>query len=152
PETQPAWPHSALPGPLLGGGFGAGPFAEQQECMRRFAALRSEVEKKGMAARVGSEKRVARGEMCKLVTAYSAAEAERMAYVDTTMSRCGIPMDIVVQLKTVHAKTAEGRKKVCAIGFSPPGDLRETNPDHRFGPPTQPNDFPAKSLPRISGR
>lgn len=28
----------------------------------------------------------------------------------------------------------------------------ENNPDYRFGPPTQPNDFPPTFLPRISGR
>jgi hypothetical protein len=72
-------------------------------------------------------------------------------YVKVNMSRCGIPTDIVVQLEMARAKTAEGQKKLCAAGSSPV-DLHEYNPDYRFGPPTQPNDFPAKSLPRVSGR
>jgi len=121
------------------------------ECVAEFAALRSAVEKKGMAAKAGADSRVSRQELCKLVTAYSAAETKWVKYVETNMSRCGIPESVVSQLQTVHARTAEGQRKLCAVGFSP-GDLREMNPDYRFGLPTQPNDLPAKTLPRISGR
>jgi hypothetical protein len=35
-----------------------------QECVAKFTAMRSEVEKLGMAARGGSEQRVSRAEMC----------------------------------------------------------------------------------------
>ena len=73
-----------------------------------------------------------------------------MKYVEMNLSRCGIPDAVLSQLKTVHARTTEGRKKLCAA--LSPGDLRENNPDYRFGPPTQPDDFPLKSLPLFSGR
>jgi hypothetical protein len=117
----------------------------------RFAALRSEVEKTGMAAKAGADNRVSRQEMCKLVAAYSAAETKWVRYVEKNMSRCAIPDSVASQLKTVHAKTADGQKKLCAAGVST-GNLRENDPDYRLGPPTQPNNLPAKFLPRISGR
>jgi hypothetical protein len=130
----------------------------QQQCIAEFAALRSKVEKTGMAAKAGAEKRVSRKELCKLVTAYSAAETNWLTYAETNMTKCGIPDHIVTQVKTVHAKTAEGQIKLCAAGFSPAG-LRENNldygfgpPDYGFGPPTQPIDLPPKFLPRFSGR
>ena len=104
-------------GPPAGGGFAGGPPpAVMQECSTQFQTLRSEVEKKGMAARAGGEKQVAREEMCKLVTAYSAAEAKWVKFAEVSMAKCGIPKEIVTQLKTAHNKTAEGQKKLCAAG------------------------------------
>ena len=129
PQPQP-WPNAApqaqpmaappmggggFGGPPMGGGF-SGPTAAQQECMTKFTELRSEVEKRGMAAKAGGEKKVTREEMCKLVTAYSAAEIKWVKYAEGNMSKCGIPKEIVHQLKTVHARTADGQKKLCAAG------------------------------------
>jgi hypothetical protein len=133
PQPQQApWPNSApqaqpmaappmgggggFGGAPMGGGFGGAPTAVQQECMTQFTSLRSDVEKRGMAARTASEKQVAREEMCKLVTAYSAAEIKWVKFAEGNMTKCGIPKEIVTQLKTVHAKTAEGQKKLCAAG------------------------------------
>jgi hypothetical protein len=116
PQGQPmAAPPMAGP-PMGGGGFGGGPNAMQQECMTKFTELRSDVEKKGMAAKAGGDKQVSREEMCKLVTTYSAAEVKWVKFAETNMAKCSIPKEIVHQLKTVHVKTAEGQKKLCAAG------------------------------------
>lgn len=121
PQSQPmAAPPMAGPpvgGGFGGGGFGGGPSPEVvQDCASHFQTLRSEVEKRGMAAKAGGEKRVAREEMCKLVTAYSAAETKWVKYAEVNMTKCGIPKEIVTQLKTAHTRTAEGQKKLCAAG------------------------------------
>ena len=126
PQPQAPWPSSApqaqpMAAPPMGGGFGGPPMggppsAVQQECMTQFTTLRSDVEKKGMAAKAGSEKQASREEMCKLVTAYSTAEIKWVKFSATNMAKCGIPKQIVDQLKTVHAKTAEGQKRLCAAG------------------------------------
>jgi len=130
PQPQQApWPASAPPGqpmaspagPPMGGpgmggpGMGA-PTAAQQECVAQFQALRGEVEKRGVAAKAGNGKQVAREELCKLVTAYSAAETKWVKYAEANMTKCGIPKPIITQLKTVHAKTADAQKKICAAG------------------------------------
>jgi hypothetical protein len=133
PPQQAPWPASAPPGPMAappmgggfggggGGGFGGGGMggpspAQQQECVIPFTALRAEVEKKGMAAKAGGEKQAPREEMCKLVTAYSAAEIKWVKFAEANASKCGIPKEIVKQLQAVHAKTADGQKKLCAAG------------------------------------
>jgi hypothetical protein len=136
PPQQAPWPASAPPGqpmaaPPMGGGFGGGfgggggmggggmggpPPAAQQECVGSFTALRAEVEKRGMAAKAGGEKKATREEMCKLVTEYSVAEAKWIKFAETNMSKCGIPKQILQQLKTVHTKTTEGQKKLCSAG------------------------------------
>ena len=142
----------ALPAELLLGQ----PNTSSYECAIQFKGLRSEVERRGIAARSASEKHASREEMCKLVTAYGAAETEWIEFVERNMTPCGIPMEIVAQMKTVHAKTADGQKKLCAAGLGP-GELREHHRfgppgDYRFGPPTQPSDPPVKNFPRLSGR
>jgi len=102
-------------GPPMGGGFGGPP----PECQTQFTALRSEVEKRGIAAKTASEKHASREEMCKLVTEYGAAETKWIKYTESHMSKCGIPKEIVAQLKAVHVKTADGQKKLCAAGPAP---------------------------------
>jgi hypothetical protein len=117
PAAAPAGPGPAMGGPgPMGGGMGGPPNAVQQECMTQFTTLRSEVEKRGMAAKAASEKQAPREEMCKLVKAYGAAETKWIKFAETSMAKCGIPQEIVKQLKTVHARTADGEKKLCAAG------------------------------------
>jgi hypothetical protein len=119
PQAQPmAAPPAGggFGGAPMGGGFGGAPNGVQQECMTQFTSLRSEVEKRGMAAKAGGEKQVSREEMCKLVTAYSSAEVKWVKFAEGNMTKCGIPKEIVTQLKSVHAKTADGQKKLCSAG------------------------------------
>ncbi len=155
PTTQPqqpsAWPSSAPAGPRMGGGFGGGSSpAAQQECIVPFTALRAEVEKRGMAAKAGGEKRDAREEMCKLVTLYSEAEIKWVKFAETNASTCGIPNEIIAQLKAVHAKTANAQNNLCYAGPAAVPTLSEPNGPYRWDPPRRPGDY--KFLPRFSGR
>jgi hypothetical protein len=163
PQVQPQqapWPNSApapqaqpmaappmggggFGGPPMGGGFGGGG-GPPPECMTQFTALRAEVEKRGMAARTASEKRASREEMCKLVTAYGEAETKWIKYAEGNMSKCGIPKEIVTQLKTVHAKTADGQKKLCSA--APAASATPTLSD-ALGTATLPARAPAKRKP-----
>jgi hypothetical protein len=111
----------------------------REPCVAEYAALRSKVEKTGMAVKAGAESRAQSEELCKLVTAYALAEIKWVKFAQTNMTKCEIPASIVDQIKTVHAKTIDGQKKLCAAAYL-------------FGPPTIPNDVPPKSLPRFSGR
>jgi hypothetical protein len=130
PQQAPAqtpWPAAAQPsqpmampapsGPMMGGGMmGGGPTAAQQACIQEFGKFREEVEKRAMAAKAGSEKKVPREEMCTLVTAYSAAETKWIKFSEDNMTKCGIPKEAVNQIKGVHVHTADARKKICASG------------------------------------
>jgi hypothetical protein len=88
----------------------------QQECMREFTSNREEVEKRGQAAKAGQEKHVTREEMCKLVTIYSSAEAKWIKFSESNVTKCGIPKEVVAQLKGVHVHTAQAQKALCATG------------------------------------
>lgn len=85
-------------------------------CMAEFAKLRQEVEKKGMAAKAAGQRKVGREEMCKHITTYAAAEAKWVKFTESGVQTCGIPIQVVNQLKQVHANTEQTREKICAAG------------------------------------
>ncbi|HMA70973.1 MAG TPA: hypothetical protein VKP67_05725 [Xanthobacteraceae bacterium] len=93
----------------LGGG-------QMPPCMAEFAKLREEVQKKGLAAKAAGQRKVAREEMCKHITVYSAAELKWVKYAESNIQSCGIPVQIVNQLKEVHGHTEQTKEKICAAG------------------------------------
>ena len=101
----------AMGGPPGGGGGGSPP-----PCVTEFGKMREDVQKKGAAAKQASEKHVPREELCKLITAYGAAEQKWLKFTEQGVSACGIPPEIVNQLKQVHARTEQAREKICAAG------------------------------------
>jgi hypothetical protein len=94
----------------FGGGGGGGP----PPCVVEFGKLRDEVQKKGMAAKAAQDHKVAREEMCKIVQAYSAAEGKWLKFAETGVASCGIPSEVVNQLKQVHARTEQARTNICS--------------------------------------
>jgi hypothetical protein len=77
-----------LHSPLFGGG------GEPPPCVMEFGKLRDEVQEKGAAAKNASEHKVGREKMCKIVQAYSAAEAKWLKFVEAGVSTCGIPREV----------------------------------------------------------
>ena len=55
------------------------------------------------------QREVARDEMCKIVQAYSAAEGKWLKFAEAGVASCGIPGEVVNQLKQVHARTEQAR-------------------------------------------
>src|SRR4029077_5008367 len=92
----------------FGGGGGTPP------CLAEFAKLRDEVQKRGLAAKAAGQRKVSREEMCKHITAYNAAELKWVKYTETNVQTCGIPAEVVQQLKQVHTNTEQTRAKICA--------------------------------------
>jgi hypothetical protein len=96
--------------------LGPQPTAEQRECITQFTALRTEAEKRGQATRLVSEKHPSREELCKSITALATAQLKWVKFAEIGVTKCGIPKDIVAQLKQAHANTAKGQKQICAAG------------------------------------
>src|SRR5215831_5215819 len=116
PMPAPAMsPMGAGPPPQAspyGGGGGMPP------CMAEFAKLREDVQKKGLAAKAASQRKVSREEMCKHITTYSAAELKWVKYTEANVASCGIPAEVVQQLKQVHTNTEQTKEKICTAGPS----------------------------------
>ena len=131
--------------------------------MTQFTALRSEVEERGMAAKAASARQASRDEMCKLVAAYGAAETKWIKFAEAAMAKCGIPYVVVAQMRTVHARTADGEKKLCAARAAAAPTLQDARDGdtlptrapkdpggYCWDPPVREVDY--KCLPRFPGR
>ena len=97
--------------PFGGGGGGGMP-----PCMAEFTKLREEVQKRGLAARAAGDRKATREEMCKHITAYNSAELKWVKFSESNVTSCGIPVQVVQQLKEVHGHTEQTREKICAAG------------------------------------
>ena len=83
-------------------------------CMEEFGKLRDEVQKRGLAAKAAGARKVSREEMCKHITAYNAAELKWVKFTESNVTSCGIPVQVVNQLKEVHGHTEQTKEKICA--------------------------------------
>jgi hypothetical protein len=108
-------PPGGMGGGSMGGGGGMGG-GSPPPCVTEFSKMREDVQKKGIAAKQASEKHVTREELCKLITVYSSAEGQWLKFAEKGVSACGIPVEIVTQLKQVHGRTDMAREKICAAG------------------------------------
>lgn len=115
PGMAPPRPMDGMGGGGMGGGMGGG---APPPCLAEFSKLREDVEKRGMAAKTAGQRKASREDMCKFISSYADAEAKWVKYSDTNAQSCGIPPQIVSQLKQVHTNTEQTRQKVCAAGPS----------------------------------
>jgi len=116
PMPAPAMSPMGAPPPMaspFGGGGGMPP------CMTEFARLREDVQKRGLAAKAAGQRKVSREEMCKHITAYSAAELKWVKYTEGNITSCGIPAEVAQQLKQVHSNTEQTKEKICTAGPGP---------------------------------
>jgi hypothetical protein len=111
----PAPMSAAPPQGAFGGGGGPPP------CVVEFGKLRDEVQKKGLAAKTAQERKVTREEMCKIVSVYSAAERKWLKFAEAGVLSCGIPGEVVNQLKQVHARTEQAKTNICAAALAAAG-------------------------------
>jgi hypothetical protein len=113
-------PTMAPPGARQASPFDSGPPGGMPPCMAEFTKLREDVQKRAQIAKAASERKATREEMCKHITAYTAAEAKWLKFTETGVNTCGIPQQVAQQLKQVHLNTEQTKEKVCAIAQAPP--------------------------------
>ena len=103
----------------LSGGFSAPPPQQQAQggpsadCMKQFVPLRDDTEKRGKAIKAASDRHASPQEACKLIGLFNKAEFKMMKYVEKNSARCGIPAQVLDQLKTGHKNSEVMLKKVC---------------------------------------
>lgn len=84
-----------------------------------FMPLRDDAQKKGAAIAAAEKRKVDRQELCKVVTAFSAAEEKAALFLEKNKSFCGVPDQAISSAKDMHAKTAKFREMVCAPAPQP---------------------------------
>jgi hypothetical protein len=105
--------------PLGGGAFERAPAPSQaagppDNCMKEFAPLREDAERRGKLIKLASERHATPEEACKLIGGFGQAEIKMIKYVESHASKCGIPPQISEQLKSGHKNTENMQQKVCA--------------------------------------
>ena len=119
------------------------PVPAQQEppCVQNFGKLRDETAKKAAAIRAASARKAPPVEACKLFGAFSAAEEKMLKYAEENSVWCGIPPQIIQQIKQSHAKTAEFRTRICQAAAAPPRPVGPTLSDSLGAPITDSNNI-----------
>jgi hypothetical protein len=96
----------------------AAPQPQQQQqqtspCIAEFMRLRDDTQKKANAIRAAGNRKASAKEACGLFNAFTAAEGKMLKYAADNTVWCGIPAQVVEQIKQGHGKTMEIRTKVC---------------------------------------
>ena len=123
-------------GPAQGGFGGPGPMGggvpEAQKVCLTFPSIREEVEKGAAGIRAASERKATREEVCPLFKAFALKEAKLVKFLETNQKTCGVPPNVIPQVKQNHAKTVQIRNNVCSAG--PSGPSAPTLSDALGGP------------------
>jgi hypothetical protein len=96
-------------GPSMGGG------STEAECMKGFLPLREEAEKRGKLIKAASDRHAPPDEACKLIGNFGVAETKMLKYVESHMTQCGIPPQVLDQLKNGHKNSEAMQQKICAV-------------------------------------
>lgn len=118
----PAPSQGGFQAPPAQGGFQPPPQQQQQQeppCFKEFMALRGEAEKRGKALQAAGQRKVKPVEACRLFNDLQAAEVKLIKYAETNASWCGIPTDLIKQMKDGHSKVMEIRTRVCQAAAQP---------------------------------
>ncbi len=96
------------PAPPSQGGGGAG-----EACMKEFIPLREDAEKRGKMIKAASDRHATPDEACTLFKAFGQAEIKMIKYVETHSAKCGIPPQVLEQLKNGHKGSEGMMQKIC---------------------------------------
>ena len=114
--------------------FGPAPPQQEAPCLKDFSKLRDDTEKRGQAIRAAGERKASPKEACQLFNAFVAAQSKMLKYATDNAAWCGIPDQIMANLKEGIAKTSEVRTKVCQAAAAPPRPTGPSLSDALSGP------------------
>jgi hypothetical protein len=124
--AQPAWAPPPQQPPQQQSGpdpWSAKPQQEQMPpCLAEFVKLRTDVEKHGGKIKAAGERKEKPSpkEACGLFNAFTAAEAKMIKYAVGPGVACGIPAQVIDNMKQSHAKSSEIRARVCQVAAAGP--------------------------------
>jgi hypothetical protein len=122
-----AWPlapamaqFGGMPGPPgSGGGVPGSPFGAQPQVppplCQQLLSYRDDTQKHGQALRAAGQKRAPPEEVCKLFKAFLAAETKLADGLEENAATCGVPPEVIKQVKASHAKATQTGRQVCDV-------------------------------------
>ena len=110
-----------------GGAFSA-PQAPPPAC-QQLLNNRDEVSKHGQALQAAGQKKALPDELCKLFKAFVAVETKMIKGLQEHSATCGVPPEVLKQVKEGHSKASEMSKKICDIAAQGPRQAGPTLSD-----------------------
>jgi len=107
------------PGVGMPGGAFSAPQAPPPAC-QQLLSTRDEVNKHGAALKAAGEKKAPPDELCKLFKAFVAVETKMIKGLQEHSATCGVPPEVIKQVKEGHGKASEMSKKICDIAAQGP--------------------------------
>lgn len=97
------------------------PAPQQQEppCVQEFFKLRDDVQKKGLAIKAANDRKAPAREACQLFGVFISAQTKMLKYANDNKVWCGIPQQVVEDIKQTITKISEVRTRVCQAAVSP---------------------------------
>jgi len=93
---------------------------QQPPCLADFTKLRTDTENKAKMIQEAGKRHAQAKEACRLFTAFHAAQAKMYKYATDNATWCGIPPQVIEQIKTGMTQAAEVRTKICKVAEAPP--------------------------------
>ncbi len=97
----------------------AAPQQQEPPCVQEFFKLRDEAEKKGLAIKAANERKASPKEACQLFGVFIAAQAKMLKYATDNTVWCGIPHQVIDNIKQSVTKISEVRTRVCQAAAAP---------------------------------
>jgi len=93
------------------GGFGA-PQQPPRAC-EQLLTIRDETAKHGQAIHTAGQKKAPPEELCKLFKTFLSSEGKMMKGLEQNGATCGVPPEVLKQIKASHDKAAQVGKQIC---------------------------------------
>jgi hypothetical protein len=104
------------PAPGMSPGMPGASFGAPQEppaACQQLLSTRDEVGKHGQALQAAGQKKAPPEELCKLFKAFLAAQTKMLKGLQEHSATCGVPAEVIKQVKEGNGKASEVGKKVC---------------------------------------
>jgi hypothetical protein len=88
-------------------------------CMNDFLPLRQQAEKRAAAIKAAADRKAPPEEACKLIQQFQAAEAKMISFAEKNNVWCGIPPEVIKQMKAGAVRTQQARTQACAAASAP---------------------------------
>ena len=117
---------AAAPGmaPGMSPGMSGSPFGAPQQgpppACQQLLSFRDDVAKHGQALQAAGKKKAGAEELCKLFKAFLAAESKMIKGLEERSAMCGVPADVIKQVKGSHGKASEMGKRICEVAAQGP--------------------------------
>jgi hypothetical protein len=103
---------------MPGGAFSAP--QEPPPACQQLLGYRDEVAKHGQALQAAGQKKAPPDELCKLFKAFVSAETKMIKGLQEHSATCGVPPEILKQVKEGHSKSSQMGKQICDVAAQGP--------------------------------